>query len=436
MRILYLLLWVSLGYGLRLFFRKTKTVNSPKEFFGRTIYVSNHPASFMDPLVVARLRRPIVFFMTRSDVFKPLLKPILWASHMLPIYRQHDGEDTKEKNSEVFARCVRVLKGGRNLLIFGEGFTDDVFIRSLKPVKKGAARIGFIALEQMNWEKKLYLAAVGINYSDPQYVGGDVLVATSNKILLNDYKELYDENPAKAITTVTREIERLMQEQITYVERKEFAPLHEQITRITRRGLSAQDSDSTMPLEKRWTYSRELAQKMNETDAEKLTSLQQETNAYFAQLKRLQVPDRYVYEKSEGKLHTAKELFFLVVMIPPALLGFLHGLIPYLLAKKLVEKSFRRKVFWSSVKLLLGMLFMGLYNIPFIFLFYHFIYPSYWLAIAYYCLTGLFGYTAYMYIRNIRAFKTKSRILKTDISALISRREELRERIRELFEKG
>jgi 1-acyl-sn-glycerol-3-phosphate acyltransferase len=95
----------------------------------------------MDPLVVASLRLPIVFFMTRSDVFTPISRPLLWASHMLPIYRQHDGEDTKAKNEEVFQKCSRILSFGRNLLIFGEGFTDDTFVRRLKPVKKGAVRI-------------------------------------------------------------------------------------------------------------------------------------------------------------------------------------------------------------------------------------------------------------------------------------------------------
>jgi 1-acyl-sn-glycerol-3-phosphate acyltransferase len=97
----------------------------------------------MDPLAVASLRRPIVFFMTRSDVFTSFTKPFLWAAHMLPIYRQQDGVDTKDENTRVFAKCTNILSFGRNLLIFGEGFTDDVFIRRLKPIKKGAIRIGF-----------------------------------------------------------------------------------------------------------------------------------------------------------------------------------------------------------------------------------------------------------------------------------------------------
>ena len=154
MRLLYFILFCTLRYSLRIFYPRLKTINSPGNMFGRTIYVSNHAASFMDPLVVASFRPPIVFFLTRSDVFTKLTKPFLWAAHMLPIYRQQDGVDTKDENIKTFDECTKILKYGRNLLIFGEGFTDDVFIRRLKPVKKGAVRIGFYSLEKLNWKKR------------------------------------------------------------------------------------------------------------------------------------------------------------------------------------------------------------------------------------------------------------------------------------------
>lgn len=73
---------------------------------------------------------------------------------MIPIYRQHDGGNSTEKNIESFRKATEVLNGNRSLLIFGEGMTDDVFERRMKPLKKGALRIGFTALEGTNWKKK------------------------------------------------------------------------------------------------------------------------------------------------------------------------------------------------------------------------------------------------------------------------------------------
>ena len=432
MRFFYFILYFTLQYTLRIYYPRQKTINSPKGFFGRTIYVSNHAASFMDPLVVASLRNPIVFFMTRSDVFTPLMKPILWAAHMFPIYRQQDGEDTKGKNEEVFRKCTSVLSFGRNLLIFGEGFTDDVFIRRLKPIKKGAVRIGFTALEQLNWKKKVYIAAVGCNYSDPGEMRSDVLIATSDKICLNDFKEEYLAQPNKVINELTKRVEQLMQDQLTHIEDKNMAPFHENIMKLTRKGMNVTCSDHSIPLEKRWRYSQNLAHWFNENvreENESQMSLKKDLDAYFNLLKKFKLDERKVYEYSTKNGSRAKELLFMLTMWPFALLGLIHCGLPYIIIKRFVEKAFRRRVFWSSVKLLLGQIIMGLINIPVIFLFYWFVYPSYWLGFLYYFLIGLFGLAAYMWMRNFKSYKTKGEMKKMDISKFWKRRNELLKRI-------
>ena len=436
MRFFYLMLKITLQYTTRIYYPRQKLINSPKELFGRTIYVSNHAASFMDPLIVAGRRMPIVFFMTRSDVFTPVTKPILWAAHMLPIYREHDGEDTKGKNTEVFKKCAQVLSFGRNLLIFGEGFTDDVFIRRLKPVKKGAVRIGFSTLEELNWKKKIYIAAVGCNYSDPNEMRSDLLIATSDKICLNDYRKDYEENPNKVIAELTKRVEVLMREQITYIEDKEMAPFHENVMKITRKGMNARCSDTTIPLEKRWRYSQNLAHWFNENvtpEKEELMSLKKELESYFSLLKKFRLDERYLYEYQTKRGSRLKELLFMLTMWPFAVLGLIHCGIPYYLTKRFVEKTFRRKVFWGSVKLLMGKISMGLLNIPFIFLFYKFVYPSYWLGFAYYLCIGLFGLAAYMWFRNFKSFKIKGVMKKMDVSKFWNRRTELAQKIKELI---
>lgn len=434
MRFFYLFLFFTLRLTTRLYFRRRKTFNSPKELYGRTIYVSNHAASFMDPLLVASFRLPIVFFMVRSDIFKPLLKPVLWASHMLPIYRQHDGDDTKGKNEEVFRKCSRILSFGRNLLIFGEGFTDDVFVRRLKPIKKGALRIGFTALEDINWRKKVYIAAVGCNYSDPNYMRSDILISTSDKICLNDYKEAYEANPNKVINELTKKIEIMMREQITHVENKNWTGFHEHIMQLTRKGLNRENYDPSIPLKNRWRYSQKLANWMNERpldESVELVELKSELDGYFSLLKRFKLQEKYVYEfQSENKGKRTRELLYLITMFPFALLGIIHFYLPYIFIKRFTEKSFKRKVFWGSVKMLMGKAVMGIYNLPFIFLFYHFVYQSYLVAIAYYLFViPIYGLIAYLYRRNLTDFKTKGVIQKMDLTKIIERRKGLIEKI-------
>lgn len=427
MKPIYFLLKIFLSYAMRVFYPRVKLVNAPKQLFGRTIYVSNHAASFMDPIATAALSWPIVFFMTRSDIFTKYTRRFMYACHMLPIYRQHDGEDTKSKNEEVFQRCAKILKGGRNLLIFGEGFTDDVFIRRLKPVKKGAVRIGFQTLEESNWDQKIYICALGVNYSDPARMRSDFLLSYSDKICLNDYKDTFLENPSKVIHELSTRIEILMREQITHVENKDLAPFHENIMIITRKGMNLDSHDRKLSLFERWKYSRQLALWMNEQDVEnspKLVELKEKLSAYFGQLKRSKLLDRHVYWKQQNG-NRMKELLLITVLFPFSILGFVHTALPYYLTKRFTEKSFKRPVFWSSVKLIVGMLLIAIFNIPTIFIFYYVVYPSWWLAIAYFFTIGLTGLAAYMIILYIKEFNIKGKIKKMDTRELIQERREL-----------
>ena len=100
MKPLYFFCRTIFTYPIRLFFPRHIVLNNPKKAHNQTIYVSNHPASFMDPLVLPILTKPVYHFLARADVFSKFTSPIFKNAHMLPIYRQQDGVNTKEKNKE------------------------------------------------------------------------------------------------------------------------------------------------------------------------------------------------------------------------------------------------------------------------------------------------------------------------------------------------
>ncbi len=439
-RFFYASLKLTLPYTLRVFYPRNKVIGSPNERCGRTIYVSNHAASFMDPLIVASFRKPIVFFMTRSDVFTPVTRPILWAAHMFPIYRQHDGGKTKDKNEEVFQKCAKILDKGRNMLIFGEGFTDDIFVRRLKPLKKGAARMGFTALEENNWSKDIYICAVGVNYSDPNEMRSDLLLSTGKKIRLNDFKERYLTNPNHVINEVTALIDKDLKNQLTHIEDIEMCPFHENVMKITRKGMNARCSDTTIPLEDRWRYSQNLAKWFNAnvtTDNAPLMELRKELNDYFALEKKLKVDEKYFFPYMTNP-STFKEILFLVTMWPFMLLGMFHCGPLYFIIKKFVEKSFKRAVFHGSVKLLLAKISMGLVNIPIVLLMSRYIFshiPGYqgWMGFLYYAAIGLFGLAAYMWFRNLHALKEKKKYGKMKLTGLWEKRKALYDKIKQLI---
>lgn len=433
MRILYFLFKIFLQYPFRIFFPRIKLINAPKRYYGRTIYVSNHASSFLDPIIVGVVQRPIVFFMTRSDVFKSYIKPITWAVHMLPIYREQDGEDTKGKNLEVFEKCTRILKHGRNLLIFGEGFTDDVFVRRLKPIKKGAARIGFQCLDTLKWEKQIYMTTVGVNYGDPNELGSDLVISNGERFCLNDYKEMYDENPAKAITEVTKRIDKLLKAQLVHVADKDWVFFHEQICRFRRNGLNTVDTDFKIPLKTRWENAKKLADWFNNQDLhqnEELIQLKEEADTYFKLLKRMKLEEKFLNELSAtGKLDTSKHLLKLILTAIFVPLGLIHFFPPYKLVKTFVEKTFKRRVFWSSVKLMMGSLIIALWNVPIIILLNKYLIHNALISWSYFLILPFIGLITYLWFKELKNYKSKKILQKMDLSAMLAKRTTLVQKI-------
>ena len=417
-----------MNYSLRVYFPRMKIINMPKKRLGRTIYVSNHAASFMDPISIAGLTRPIVFFMTRSDVFTSITKPILWACQMLPIYRQKDGDDAVKKNEAIFVKCGEILKYGRNLLIFGEGFTDDVFIRRLKKVKKGAVRIGFQALEKQNWEKEIYIAAVGCNYSNPNQMRSDLLISFSDKICLNDYKDAFLKNPNKVINDLTLIVEKKMQEQVTHNSIKERAPLHERIMILTRRGINAINFNKNISLEERWRYSQGLANWLNspERNEEEIEIINQQTIAYDAFLKKEKVKESLVFWKLKTPSGSrTKEMMSLILLLPFALIGAVQCAIPYLFSKRLTEKMMKRPVFWGSVKVIFGMITIAIFNIPSTILFHSYISINGWMTFVYFLSIGITGLAAYTWMISRNKYIEKGKVNQKDMQSIFNKRESI-----------
>ena len=127
--------------AVRLFFYKVEVnglENAPRK--GPLIIVANHPASFLDPIVIAVKLKVRVYFLAKAVVFKnKFVNRILAALNMIPIYRAQDNPEMLEKNEETFKACFEHLEQGGALLIFPEGISQTV--RKLLTIKTGAARI-------------------------------------------------------------------------------------------------------------------------------------------------------------------------------------------------------------------------------------------------------------------------------------------------------
>lgn len=434
MKLPYLILKVLLGYAIRLFYPKRAFVNKQKETLGTTIYVSNHAASFMDPLVFAILEKPSIYFMTRADVFTKKTQKIFDSFQMLPIYRQHDGVETKSKNNETFERATEVLAKGRNLLIFGEGFTDDVFIRRLKPIKKGAVRIGFSALETFEWKKKVYIAAMGINYGDPNHFGSEVVISHGEKICLNDFEAAYKENPNKVITELTNQIEIEMQANITHVENENWVFFHEHIMRLKRNGLHVADTDFSIPATIRLSNSQHVANWLNtqnSTENDEIIKLKSDLEHYFEQQEKVNIDETSLNRVHIQKRGIGAEIAFLILTFPLMLIGLFHFYFPYRFVKNFAEKKFKRSVFWGSVKMVMGAFLLAIFNIPLAWAvsqFFPACFPPF-SGLIYFLILPFFGVIAYQFFKKINTIQSIQRVKRTNCDSLLALRKDLITRI-------
>jgi 1-acyl-sn-glycerol-3-phosphate acyltransferase len=435
MRPLYFIFWFGLGFSFRLFFRRIKEVRPSKSRFGRTIFVSNHPSSFLDPLVVSRLRKPIVYFMTRSDVFNRFTRPLFWLAHMLPIYRQQDGGNSQENNKKVFKKATETLARNRNLLIFGEGITDDIFERRLKPIKKGAIRIGFTALEDLDWKVEIRVQGLGLNYTNPGILRSDVLLAAAEPILLNDYKDDYLENPSKVISVLNRELEQRMQAQITHVKADEHVVLHEQIMMLNRKGMHVDCYDPKLSLEARWLYAQQLANHLNalsESQKDGIEPIKNQINSYLDNLRKLGLTEAELYWFALQKNWRLLTFLKLILQIPLFLVGLVHIALPAIFVKRFVEKKMKRPVFWSSTKMTMLLVLLPLWNILLFAVTAQFISLDSWCWIALFLALNIVALGYYLFLKNTTLFIKSLRYNAQSLRSVVGQRDAVLQQLENL----
>lgn len=128
------------------------------------LITGNHCNTLMDALVLLQARKAPTAYVARADIFKkPFFAKILGNLRILPIYRQRDGGDSREKNIAVFDNVVECLNAGMAFAIFPEGMHRAR--RSLLPIKKGVFRIAQQAVES-NPGRKVMIVPMGLEYDD------------------------------------------------------------------------------------------------------------------------------------------------------------------------------------------------------------------------------------------------------------------------------
>lgn len=360
----YRFLKITIGAAVRIFFREIfasgyENVPSDKP----VIFVSNHPSAFLDPLILGIISERDLYFFARADIFSAgFVNWITKKAHMSPIYRSVDGLDSLEKNDAVFAHGYKLLSEKKVLLLFGEGVTDEEFVRRVKTMKKGSMRIALGAERKFDFKLGVNIICVGINYSDPRKFRSDLMVNFSKPIEVLGFRDLFLEHNNKAMLELNREIYARLKNQVIHIENPELTGFFEQILLLSGKGISNENNDRSIPLQKRWEYTKRMEEGFNRMEKEspdELRLLQKKTGEYFGLLKKNDMLEYLNHDKFPNS--SVKEAFFLLLTFPVFLAGFLGNFPPVRLSCFLSRKISKRPVFWSGTDMAFSIITVPLY---------------------------------------------------------------------------
>lgn len=217
----YRLLFSYASYNFKLFYREIHVEGIENIPIDKpVIFAANHQNALMDALAMLFSTNKEIFFLSRADIFKNKhVAKLLTFLKIMPVYRPRDGIETLHLNTKVFDRAAHYLQSGIPLGIFPEGSHQEK--KRLFPLKKGICRIAFETANMTNFNLDLVIIPIGIDYSNFQDRGSDLVVNIGQPIEVKEHYELYKENPNKAITRLSESISSSLKPLMIHVENLE-----------------------------------------------------------------------------------------------------------------------------------------------------------------------------------------------------------------------
>ena len=340
--ITFVLVWFTKqGYFTRVFRQGLSHIPKKKP----VIFAANHQNSLIDPIVIATTNRFPVFFLTKSDVFKnPLIAKILFSLNMLPIYRERDGADFKEKNIAIFNRCSEILSENGRIIIFPEGSHNTE--NRLRQLKKGIARIANQAHNET--EEDIFIVPVGLNYSNTRNKSADLLVSYGKAInasqIFKSKPEYKNEN--ELFAPLMTEIDQGLRKEMLDYSVSGFYHVYDFLLSKVRR--------SRVSLINKFKWNKTKSEKLTDFFKEEVS----EANAIKVKVEEIESKcldlnlRPYLFEKSKHNL--IAPLLGLILGFPVALYGFVNSFIPAIIPQKLILDKIKDRQYDSSINMVLG----------------------------------------------------------------------------------
>jgi 1-acyl-sn-glycerol-3-phosphate acyltransferase len=315
---------------------------------GPVVLCANHANSLIDSLIVGIAARRPVRFMAAAILFDvPVMGSLMRALGMVPAFRGMDDQKQVRRNLESLDTGASVLVEGHAMGIFPEGRSSDEM--HLGQVRTGAARMALQAVGQGTTGVRV--VPIGIAYERKERFRSAVLVRVAEPLAVNDVLAAEDGNVARARRVLTGELDARLKSVVIHLDNPDWQPWLDDLEVLApppaaSPGLSPSSDPSagrranscrTSALWQRkrvadainwfWTHDRPRAE-----------AVAAQVGAYREAVRAAGVPvDSDVLRLSGAGLSIKLlgRLAWLVLLFPPALLGALYFLVPFVLVRRL-----------------------------------------------------------------------------------------------------
>lgn len=184
------------------------------------IFAPNHQNALMDALAVLFTTKGQMVFLARADIFrKKFIASLLYFIKVLPVYRIRDGFRALKGNDEIFDKTIDVLRNKNGLVILPEG--DHAGFRRLRQLKKGICRVAFQADEASDFNLKIKIVPVGLEFTNYSRYRQVLTVVFGKPIETSEFHELYRKSPEIALNELRSKLSSEMKKLMVHIESEE-----------------------------------------------------------------------------------------------------------------------------------------------------------------------------------------------------------------------
>lgn len=327
------------------------------------IFAVSHRNAFMDSLAFVNIHDTQVWQLARGDAFNhPILKKVFFFFHMLPIWRERDGVDTRQENQVTFEACYDILYHNGMIGIYPEG--DCINERHIRPLKKGICRIAFGAMDKYFWELDLHIVPVGISYSGADSFKKWQLIKFGPAIPVAQYRDMYAENHGNAINKLKDTLQEEIQKLVVHIPRSHHHhDIDQTIEIVSRHNILAKQLRYT-PLRKLEEEQRlvQILEDVRHNDHPRMTAIFSALHTYTKLKSDFNFRENTFDKQRSAAWHWLGSALFFLGFLPLFIIGFLTHYLPFKIPQWYVRKNIKQRIFYSSIQYAIGL---------FLFLFYY-----------------------------------------------------------------